>query len=44
VHDELSVGEEIALSGPYGQFFVRKSDQKMSFSLQVVQVFQALNR
>lgn len=28
VHDELSVGEEMALSGPYGQFFVRKSDQQ----------------
>ena len=28
VHDELSVGEEMVLSGPYGQFFVRKSDQQ----------------
>jgi len=27
-HDELRVGEEMALSGPYGQFFVRKSDQQ----------------
>lgn len=25
VHEQLQVGEELALSGPYGQFFVRKS-------------------
>ncbi len=25
VHEQLSVGEELELSGPYGQFFVRKS-------------------
>ena len=28
VHEELSVGEELQLSGPYGQFFVRKSDDQ----------------
>ncbi len=26
VHNELQVGDELQLSGPYGQFFVRKSD------------------
>lgn len=26
IHNELKVGDEMALSGPYGQFFVRKSD------------------
>lgn len=25
VHEQLAVGDELALSGPYGQFFVRKS-------------------
>ena len=28
IHNELKVGDEMALSGPYGQFFVRKSDEK----------------
>lgn len=28
VHEQLSVGDELQLSGPYGQFFVRKSDLK----------------
>ncbi|WP_273779043.1 NADH:ubiquinone reductase (Na(+)-transporting) subunit F [Acinetobacter sp. GSS19] len=26
VHEQLAVGDELAISGPYGQFFVRKSD------------------
>lgn len=26
VHEQLGVGDELQLSGPYGQFFVRKSD------------------
>ncbi|MBJ9986061.1 2Fe-2S iron-sulfur cluster binding domain-containing protein [Acinetobacter sp. S40] len=26
VHEQLAVGDELQLSGPYGQFFVRKSD------------------
>lgn len=28
VHEQLSVGDELELSGPYGQFFVRKSDDQ----------------
>ncbi|MDM1764553.1 NADH:ubiquinone reductase (Na(+)-transporting) subunit F [Acinetobacter sichuanensis] len=28
VHDNLQEGDEIDLSGPYGQFFVRKSDDR----------------
>lgn len=28
VHDELKVSDSLKLSGPYGQFFVRKSDDK----------------
>ena len=28
LHDRLKVGDELPLSGPYGQFFVRKSDNK----------------
>lgn len=28
VHDQLQVGDSVALSGPYGQFFVRSSDVK----------------
>jgi len=28
IHNELKVGDEIEFSGPYGQFFVRKSDPK----------------
>ncbi|OTG84098.1 phenol hydroxylase [Acinetobacter sp. ANC 4558] len=28
VHKNLQVGDELDLSGPYGQFFVRKSDEK----------------
>ncbi len=28
VHEQLSVGDELQLSGPYGQFFVRKSDMQ----------------
>lgn len=28
VHQQLQVGEELNVSGPYGQFFVRKSDDK----------------
>lgn len=28
IHNQLSVGDELALSGPYGQFFVRKSDDQ----------------
>lgn len=28
VHEQLSVGDELELSGPYGQFFVRKSDEQ----------------
>ncbi|MCU4570067.1 NADH:ubiquinone reductase (Na(+)-transporting) subunit F [Acinetobacter ursingii] len=26
VHEQLAIGDELQLSGPYGQFFVRKSD------------------
>jgi phenol hydroxylase P5 protein len=28
IHNELQVGDSIELSGPYGQFFVRTSDEK----------------
>lgn len=28
VHETLAVGDELSLSGPYGQFFVRKSDNQ----------------
>ncbi|TCM68306.1 dimethylsulfoxide oxygenase zeta subunit [Acinetobacter calcoaceticus] len=28
VHQSLQVGDQVDLSGPYGQFFVRKSDEK----------------
>lgn len=28
LHNDLSVGDEISLSGPYGQFFVRNSDNQ----------------
>lgn len=28
VHEQLAVGDELAISGPYGQFFVRKSDDQ----------------
>lgn len=28
VHEQLAVGDQLQLSGPYGQFFVRKSDQQ----------------
>ncbi|MDF2180544.1 phenol 2-monooxygenase domain-containing protein [Neptuniibacter sp. CAU 1671] len=28
IHNELAVGDEIAISGPYGQFFTRKSDDQ----------------
>ncbi|WP_114800175.1 phenol 2-monooxygenase domain-containing protein [Moraxella canis] len=28
IHEKLEVGDELALSGPYGQFFVRKSDHQ----------------
>ena len=28
VHESLHVGDELEVSGPYGQFFVRKSDEK----------------
>jgi len=28
IHNDLQVGESVNLSGPYGQFFVRKSDEK----------------
>lgn len=28
LHEQLSVGDAISLSGPYGRFFVRKSQQK----------------
>ena len=28
VHEKLGIGDEMMLSGPYGQFFVRKSDQQ----------------
>ena len=28
VHESLQVGDELNISGPYGQFFVRKSDEK----------------
>ncbi|KAA0873542.1 NADH:ubiquinone reductase (Na(+)-transporting) subunit F [Nitrincola tapanii] len=28
LHDELKLGGQLALSGPYGQFFVRRSDTK----------------
>ena len=28
IHSELKVGDSVKLSGPYGQFFVRKSDNK----------------
>lgn len=28
VHEQLNVGDELEVSGPYGQFFVRKSDEK----------------
>ncbi len=28
IHESLSVGDDIELSGPYGQFFVRTSDDK----------------
>lgn len=28
VHEQLSVGDELQLTGPYGQFFVRKSDEQ----------------
>lgn len=28
VHEQLSIGENLELSGPYGQFFVRKSDDQ----------------
>ena len=28
IHEQLAVGDELAVSGPYGQFFVRKSDDQ----------------
>lgn len=28
IHNDLNAGDELTLSGPYGQFFVRKSDEK----------------
>lgn len=28
VHEQMKVGDALTLSGPYGQFFVRKSDQQ----------------
>lgn len=28
VHEQLNIGDELGLSGPYGQFFVRKSDDQ----------------
>jgi phenol hydroxylase P5 protein len=28
IHERLTVGQKLDLSGPYGQFFVRKSDQQ----------------
>ena len=28
VHESLNTGDDVELSGPYGQFFVRKSDEK----------------
>ena len=44
VHEQLATGDQLDISGPYGQFLYASQMIKMPFSLQVAQVFQVHNR